>query len=359
MYVHVHVETLTEYASGSVLRRIGCERCHTEYFYELARVAKGTGSAVYGIGKEAARQRAKKSAEKKLAKMLLNDGEAVACPKCKWLQSGMVRELRAHRHRWMRQLEYLCGGVAFLILLIYLMFCLTDPRIAENIARKMTTPAIVLVVLAIALRMLRGPLAGGFDPNNSRADSGVARGSGTPPALLRDSAGQFFAPEPECCTDGQAKSVTVQLARAAGSVPRQCCMCLGHADKWRKPAFCDTGLLAIPICKPCLRAWNWKTAKAVLLVIAGSALIAWLGAMLIPDLKQAERIGLGIGATVVLSAVLGLIAARRAKQPFRGKRIDKRRGVVKLTFLNQRYADALAEQYRSRLPHPHARLTSS
>src|SRR5438045_3546259 len=114
MYVHVHVETLTECATGAVIRQVRCERCRTEYYYELARVAKGTGSAVYGIGKEAARTRAKKSAEKKLAKMLLNDGEAVPCPKCRWIQSGMVRELRTHRHRWMRQLEDLCGGVAFL-----------------------------------------------------------------------------------------------------------------------------------------------------------------------------------------------------------------------------------------------------
>src|SRR5205814_8788605 len=104
MYVHVHVETLTEYATGAVIRQVRCERCGTEYFYELARVTKGTGSAVYGIGKEAARKRAKKSAEKKLARMLLNDGEAVPCPKCKWIQNSMVRELRAYHHRWMRQL---------------------------------------------------------------------------------------------------------------------------------------------------------------------------------------------------------------------------------------------------------------
>src|SRR2546421_10451405 len=109
MFVHVHVESFTEYASGAVIRPVQCEQCQANYFYELARVAKGTGSAVYGIGKEAARKRARQAAEKKLAKILDADREAVPCPECGWIQSDMVSDLRRHRHRWMRHLALACA----------------------------------------------------------------------------------------------------------------------------------------------------------------------------------------------------------------------------------------------------------
>src|SRR5262249_55022516 len=151
MFVHVHVESFTEYATGAVLRAVECERCRAKYFYELARFAKGTGSAVYGIGKEAARKRAKRAAEKKLTKLLQRDNEAVPCPNCKWLQSEMVQDLRARRHELMRHLGLACNALTIVIIFAYSFFWLTDNRIADLIARWTLKPTIALAAVGAAM----------------------------------------------------------------------------------------------------------------------------------------------------------------------------------------------------------------
>jgi len=101
-------------ATGAVIRQVQCERCRTEYFYELARVAKGTGSARLWSGQRSGPQARKKSAEKKLARMLLNDGEAVPMPqvqigfKAAWCASPRLSPPMdaAARNTW-------CGGVSY------------------------------------------------------------------------------------------------------------------------------------------------------------------------------------------------------------------------------------------------------
>src|SRR5207253_783393 len=117
---------------------------------------------------------------------------------------------------------------------MYLVFRLADVRMADTWARWMSMPAIGLVTLAVALTTMRSVRAKLFDPNHSGA-----RDCGTPPALLRDSDGRLFSPEPEYVERSPNNSVIVQIARAVSSVPNKCCSCMGPADRRRKPAFCD------------------------------------------------------------------------------------------------------------------------
>jgi len=352
MFVHVQVETVTEYAIGSVIRPVRCERCQAQYFYELARLTKGTGTTVYGIGQKAARKRARKSAEKKLARQQLMDREAVPCPTCNWIQSGMAGELRARRHAWMSWIGYACCIGAAVIALFYFLFQWTEPKIADWIARNLSTPGITLLVVGIALNLLRAVRARAFDPNDRRAGEGSFDASGSPPALLDDAGGQLFAPQQETCVGANDGSIVVQLPRAIGAIPQVCCACLGHAEKQSKPAFCDTALVAFPICKNCLGAWNWRTSKRVLGVIWIAAVIGAAVATAIPDLKTGARIGWGVGATAALSIIVGVVAVRYSRSELRGRWIDRRRGVIMLTFLNQQYSHMFAERYRARLPGP-------
>jgi hypothetical protein len=211
-------------------------------------------------------------------------------------------------------------------------------------------PTLILALLGVAMSGLRTLRASAFDPNSAGAADGCPAACGAPPPLLYDDGGQFVLARPELCEADSGNSVIVQIARALNCVPRKCCCCPGAAQKNSKPAFCDTGLLTIPLCKSCLSSWNWRSARAVLAVVAVSALVSCITAMSFTDVKQAERIAIAIGGGVVLSIITGVIAFRSISHPFRGKWVDKRRGVVKLTFANQQFAKMFVDRYRSRLP---------
>jgi hypothetical protein len=334
---------------------VKCEHCQAEYFYELARIVKGTGHAVYGIGKKAARERAKAAAERKLEKLLDTEREAVPCPDCSWVHSDMARDLRRYRYRWMTILGIVCLTLAAVVAGIGAVFVANDPRERDWVLQHFSLPTASLATIGAALVFLRRVRTAMFDPNAGSISRTAAREPGTPPALRRDSNGRYFIADPEGHELTRDGSIIIQAARAT-DVPRECCSCLGPADKWRKPKGCDTGTLRFPICKLCVRAMRWKTARLVVLIIAGSAAASWLGAWYVPDVKEPDRIAVAICGTVFLSLLAGVIVALRSKASVRGRSIHRRRGVVRLTFDNARYAEMFAERYRNRLPRHYLKI---
>src|ERR1051326_6538919 len=93
MFVYVG-KHFTATVTGTQRRRVQCEKCGSDYWYDLVRGATAIASAPYYIGQRRAAKRAQKGAAKKLAKRLARDIDPVFCPKCGWFQSAMVRELR-------------------------------------------------------------------------------------------------------------------------------------------------------------------------------------------------------------------------------------------------------------------------
>ena len=56
-------KNFTATAAGSVVRPVVCEKCSTEFHYELARMGNGSAMAPYGLWPKAAQGRAEKAAE--------------------------------------------------------------------------------------------------------------------------------------------------------------------------------------------------------------------------------------------------------------------------------------------------------
>jgi hypothetical protein len=85
------------FATGSVLREETCEKCGWRFWYVLTRTAKGREQAPFFLGSEKARQAASEQARAKLAAVLAQDVEPVACPQCGEYQQAMVFPARRRR----------------------------------------------------------------------------------------------------------------------------------------------------------------------------------------------------------------------------------------------------------------------
>jgi hypothetical protein len=338
-------KTFTTTLSGSVIKPVTCERCRKEYFYELARSAKGQGHAPYNIGQEAAARRAQESAEKKLAKRLATEHEAVGCAHCGWVQDPMVAHLRRRHLRWLLILVWVVMPIALAALGAYVWIRHADDRLSDELRNELMQYGVLVIVAGGALLSLRWMLARRIDPNANYPQRSPPL-PGTPPALLKrmvDGVETLIAvqQQSEVLRGNWAE---VQLERC--QFPQQCCVCLGPAGvEFQTPL---TSWVKVPMCAACrgkaLRRW-WKWAGVgISLGLATAGAISFS----IPGLDDSGRWAAAFLGAIIPALIFVLILTRRGRV-YRQKTIDASRGVVRLWFQNQHYTRRLADAYRSRV----------
>src|SRR4051812_32296031 len=84
---------------GTRLVEVVCDQCGCAYFYELARVGRGSASAPYAIGSTGAARSATEQAQRDLGQRLEEEAELVPCPKCQWINDDLVLGYRRGRYR--------------------------------------------------------------------------------------------------------------------------------------------------------------------------------------------------------------------------------------------------------------------
>src|SRR4051812_43734842 len=80
--------------TGSVVRRVTCEKCSCTYAYELTRAGSGHARSPYLLDNAGAQFRAQTRANKALRRALERDVDPVECPDCGWYQAEMEQEAR-------------------------------------------------------------------------------------------------------------------------------------------------------------------------------------------------------------------------------------------------------------------------
>jgi hypothetical protein len=90
----IHSEHVGQRVVGVV-----CTNCGCEYYYELARLGLGSGTAHYGIGVGAATRSAQENSRRDLAQRLVGEAELVPCPKCYWINDDLIQGYRRARYR--------------------------------------------------------------------------------------------------------------------------------------------------------------------------------------------------------------------------------------------------------------------
>jgi hypothetical protein len=281
----VYGNVITSTQVGQRLEHVACEKCATEFYYELTRVGVGKGSALYNIGQQGAAQRAQIAATQNLGQRLDQEAELVPCPKCHWVNQDLVDRYRQRKYR----------NAPIIIGLIIAAGFITSPIIwaalDEWLGYKSSVPVIVsrlimAVTLASPLYVLfvRRLLRARINPNATYPRVPKVP-PGTPPALTPlsnpDTGELFLAPVVNGNQLNQANDQTnwAVFRPAQISFPPVCCVCLERATtRYRSPLMVNQrSEFAVPLCATCstrlTRRW-WLTLMIIVLFCTGAAVLA-------------------------------------------------------------------------------------
>lgn len=144
--------------SGTAWKPLRCERCQTQFAYQVTREFTGQGVSPYMLDNAGAQERARAAAHKGLEHSLANARDDVPCPKCLAYNGDAVLRLKKAKYGWMFML-----GLLGLFGTLTMAPLLTTPEFANA-----AVGALVVVGLAISAGLLigRSRLMSNYDPNS-------------------------------------------------------------------------------------------------------------------------------------------------------------------------------------------------
>ena len=340
--------------SGSTVKEVVCEDCGHVYYYELARTADASSGSLFGLQDAAAKEKAQRGAQEKLAGLLRDDSEVVPCPECGRIQLGMVLNARRRKYR-----RLLAAGILLLVLgLGYLLAGMTlrdGKRVTE--AQEEREKIMMMIAGGIAamgalLCLARVILLRRLGRSEDEPWL-IEAMEGAPPALLADAepdeeGNYHLHPAPRedeierRINDG---SVTLCLLRV--TLPEACCECLKPTTSTYRPIgiLRDWGKFdRMPFCPGCARAQTVRSWMGVAMaaLMLGSA--SFLVAMLIPEQPLSSRIIGAIVASILGTGLAIALVPAVLGEPFVMKSIDEERGLVRIRFRNPGYARLVRER---------------
>jgi len=343
MVPHIR-RTFTSSAAGSVLKEVVCEKCGTQFYYELARRGVGQGESPYFIGQDSARHDAEEGAVRDLRRRLNRDVELVPCPSCQWVNQKTIRQYCAVRHRAWTQVAIV---IVVLGALTELVLCASAQKVlgkpASLLNPEMWMVAAACTLLFVATLRLQRYLRRRMDPN-------VQHGTkprlpvGTPPALIKRGSeeGNFiFDIVPNDLSNQQTAPNWATFRANQLMLPAYCCQCLGPpTTKYRLPFALHKQPMKVPLCASCFkrlrrRWWTWNAISPF------AALgIAWLLAQLMPGIDESAR-GLMILLVGGVGSMIGFVVVEIFHLPYRARWVDVQRGILQVSFHNPAYTAML------------------
>lgn len=91
----------TATVEGRVFKFVRCEKCNSEFAYEMKREGSGSGTAILFVKNQGARERASAKAQAELSSRLQNECDPVPCPECGCYQEHMIPVIRRNFQFWM------------------------------------------------------------------------------------------------------------------------------------------------------------------------------------------------------------------------------------------------------------------
>jgi len=346
-YFGKHIE------SAHVGRRIAsvtCDKCGCQYFYELARIGSGSGTAPYGIGAAAVTRSAEEQSQRDLQERLAAEAELVPCPKCHWISEDLVRGYRLGRYRRLGMFALGVGFFGTIASLICAWFISIGPAADRgSVPHFLFGGPAFFVMLAVGMILFRSWMRSRIRPNRDFPLAPTVP-VGSPPALLFDeSCGELRAAKPNPPEVGfTVEWVDFQVGRS--QLPPLCCHCLQPASPESAYKLPIQGAINIdvPRCTACARRskrafWRiWFLVVAVGLLL-GTPSVALLG------LDSAE-FWITLGGSLPILCALAAFTASTMTSPFRLMVADGSRGIVRLRFRNANYARMVAKHLSDSSP---------
>jgi hypothetical protein len=148
------------FIEGTVVKKVFCENCKTDFIYEMTRKASASASPYLGI--EEAEKKVVKEAKKELTNRLRGEIDAVPCPKCGWYQRAMFPIAREEYWAWFR-------GAGCLLILLAILLALA--YIAWPLPRDWAVVWVSCFGIGYALLVFRKVMSLRYDPNATDLDA--------------------------------------------------------------------------------------------------------------------------------------------------------------------------------------------
>ncbi len=320
--------THSAWSTNSVLKRVICDQCSTEYYYQMTRTGQGRGESPFMLDEKQAAARAQYAADRQLQLRLESDTELVPCPRCHWVNDELIRGFR--RQRWTRLVSY--ASVPLVIVGIFLLLIVPGLRPTSLLLIGAALLALCLFS-PLWLRLVRHLLRLRIDPNRSHPHPPVVPPATPVPLLWRPDplTGEmtlqpvFYLPEQLWQKPGWAV-----LRPDRMHFPASCCVCMRNATTvYQSPFTVDKNSeLRVPICQPCRAAARRRWWLAFLPTAAAALGISALPALIIPGLDAFGRWMLFILIGLFATGLALAIVPGRITGPYRYRIIDYGRGVA-------------------------------
>jgi hypothetical protein len=335
VHIPYHGERIVSASVGTRLATVVCEVCGREYFYELARVGSGAETAPYYIGRERAERSAQDQAQQDLDRRLAEEAEIVPCPKCGWINDGLVAGYRLGRYRGWGKAAAGIAIVGSALSLVAVWFLAIGPPADRGALPYVLVggPALALAIAGLIL-FVRRWLRARIQPNRNYPELPSVP-AGSPVALVRNPAsGELHVAAPLPRPDGRAGASTdIQVGRSV--LPPFCCVCLGPVTPgaaYRHPVR-PAVEVAVPLCAACARRWRWRKRLGALAGLGAGAVI---GIPILLALKLDEVVFWFVLLLAgPLVPIVGAMIAGHLAAPVHVKVIDGPRGVARLRFRNE------------------------
>jgi hypothetical protein len=351
-----------------VIKQVHCEKCGSDYAYEMIRRGTGIAESPYYLGSTHQERSAMVHAKCSLQRQLARDRDPVACPDCGWIQQSMVDDLRRRAHRWMIMAAW--GAFAICVLAIGFGFLGATDGFSRPMDREGTLfvigAAIAAVIVVPIGLSIRRACAWSINPNRGYPETpGRIPGapeavrSGTPATVTADAfsttiadpalaAASTIAPQKLAYerTPSEVERggwVTIQLSRF--SCPPQCCLCLAATESACPYYITQLAKVMLPICTKChrrskesVRLFNW------LAVVGCAAVGFFLSLLASPDFEAGPAVTL-----VLIGAAVGSVIARIGPyfvRPIRFSRFRPELNTVRVRFRNPIFRRLVLEQGR-------------
>lgn len=327
--------------SANCIVGIVCDQCRATYYYELARIGTGAGTAAYGIGALGASKRAQDQSQSDLQQRLAIEAELVPCPECDWISHELVKGFRQGRYRRVGKFAFFLGLAGTILSLVVAWFLRVGPQRDRWLVPyfQFGGPA-SFVGIAMILLLLRAWLRSRIQPNRGwprEHDLPPA----TPPALVLDGTTKNLRlAKPSSATSGDF--LDFQFGRI--HMPALCCECVKPASSGRGYSICVSKLIhfSIPRCTECTKEADRKSQSIsrnfLKFALLGS--VALVAGMVWASIPWWQIVVLSLMLLAFALVVLAMIVDTHtapAKVIFR----DRSRGVVRLRFRNQKYVEAV------------------
>ena len=291
----VYTQTYSAQRLGTTIRRVSCEKCSGEYYYELVRVGMGQSTTIYGLNKSGASRHAAIKAENDIRKLLQYCHDPVPCPDCQLVQTEMRWQVAVtHARQWLFN-AFAC--LIFGVVIAAIVLGATSMSGFAWIIGASFSAAILMGIVGYYFRLRC------HDEHSFALIPAGSKRLLAPPALIRqvDSNGLVVL-EPAKVPELSGTTFVAQFARYG--LPEYCAMCAEPTTHlYLPPIQVATTPAAVRCCEACSRKLRRKCWLAMILMSLSIASSIWLACSFL-GLDQ-----IGRTLTTALGSIPGMLGA--------------------------------------------------